>query len=353
MMFEEEPCYKFESDDFSFVQDATEDLELFPELSSESHMVNLLFPQERDQIEFQCELDPVREKGMTEESCQFPPTQPQSPLLDFNHRDEDQSSQSSADYLQLETQSQIDPFEGLNSPSDPRQSDLVAEAVQSKSVSEASWHLLGPWAQAVVIAWLHIEIKGDLKDEAQKQELYSELKKRAETTGLLRFVNELLAKRSQKRPDLYKRTFYKSFIQHLVGKYTTYKHTKSYKIKDYTSFVAAMFFNSSDEKQDLNLRSIFENTKHFSVPSFKQLSKASAQFRGEFDQYMSVVLQQEIQKEIKEFCKRLFPQQSTEQPDVIRFALSVVEKRTLVPWTSFDVEAAQEIYLQMTQKADK
>lgn len=344
-MDEECLAFEFESDSLRSTNDQSEAHEPLAGDAFLNHMSCNSLEKPAVGLEFATETDPVTLNSDTDTDGLFLASQPLSPLLDFNYDFEARRKSSiSSTFEEGDSQSLASLFEPPAEPARPCLSEQVAAAVQSKRISEACWSSLGPRGQAMTIAWLCIEIsKGQEKL----------LKLQHSDADLLQFANELLDQRTQKRTDLYKRTFYKSFIQHLLGKYTLYKHTKAYKIKAYTEVVAAKFFSSCDEHEQKELRSIFENTKHFSVPNLKRLFSASAEFQAEFDRYMRVDLQQETEATVQEFSQRLSLQLSYEQVDVTRAALSVVEKRTLAPWTAFDVSAAQVIYFSMTQKSSK
>ena len=332
----------FESETFIHVGDLSEAEQSVAGFSFYINMPYSSLPNNDHGLEIISEA--IQDKGPrdTDSDCKTLPSQPPSPLLDFDYKDEARRKSSmSSVFGDGDPEEQVDLFERLPEPDRPLLIDLVVAAVQSKSISEAMWSSLGPRGQALTIAWLTIEI---CKDNQKLLQLGDS------SASLLNFANELLRQRTPKRTDLYKRTFYKSFIQHLLGKYTQYKHTKAYKIKPYTEAVAAKFFSSSDEQEQQELRSIFENTKHFSVPNLKRLFRASVEFKGEFDRYIRVELQQETEKGVREFAQRLDFHLSNDQLEVIQAALSIVDKRTLVPWTSFDVSAAQDIYSSMTEK---
>jgi hypothetical protein len=342
----EEENFAFETQSFLSVSDLSERFE---------DSSNLIFPTLEYQdycgrgirhVEF--ESEPINENKETETNSHYEPFQTESPLLNFNYPETKTEMEEDARSSSSFESNTVD-HDILSSRSDPPLaqclSELVVAAVQSKSpISQASWSELGLSGQTLVLAWLILERFKDAKEFLQAVEAGVDLRT---------FANQVLDRRVEKRTDLYKRTFYKSFIQHLVAKYTEYRHTKSFKIKPFTEVVAKKFFSSSNEREEQELCTIFQNTKHFSVPNLKRLFKASAEFKGEFDRYIKHNLPQETEKEVKEFSKRLISQLSTNQPDIVRAVLSIVEKRSLVPWTYFDVSVAQSIYAAMTEKSTR
>jgi hypothetical protein len=344
-MDEEKLFYDFESSSFQHAENSVDDRE---SLFGHFFMRDLSgYPagQEYGTSEFQLESEPAKKEDLTLPRSQSCERQSGVALLRF---DLPQEEQLSVDFTAGESEERVvlDGRPAMREESELI--DLLAQAVQAKEISAACWSQLGPRGQAVTVAWLLMEINKD-KKKTQLESLDS-------GADLHYFTNGLLKDRTPKRTDLYKRTFYKSFIQYLLGKYTKYKHTKSYKIKPFMDSIAGRFFSSSNKHEEEELGKIFQNTKHFSIPNLKKLFSASAEFRGEFDLYMQSVLKEDTEKEVKEFCKRLLSQQSrvqTEVFSVIPVAQSIVVQRTLIPWTAFDVEAAQEIYQEMTEKASR
>ena len=220
--------------------------------------------------------------------------------------------------------------------------ELVSKYIHQESITSEEWGRLDTRGKGLIIAWLNLE---------SSQKSNPELKKVEETD--LELANRLLQKRRPKRSDQYKRTFYKSFIQYLLGKNTGYKNDKNHQISPYLEKMAKQYF--PENKQ---LRELLTKSQHLSLNKLKALLTNSGELRAEFKKYMSAQLPLEIKAKVQVFSTIIYSGLSSLQSssqnvpgDVLNtIVVKVVSERSLVPWTLFDVKEAQKIFAQMIGK---